>query len=286
VENKASETTLYLYDEIGGWFGIDAQEFVKELQGVDANTIHLRINSPGGDVFAARSIQTALKQHKAKVVAHIDGLAASAASFIAMGADEIEMTDGGFLMIHSALSFFDILGYFNAADLDGLMAEMVKERDLLAKVDDSIANDYAKKCGKTAEECKAWMVAETWFSGTEALANGLIDRVYDADPVENKFDLTGFVNVPEKLRRSEDASPSKRKLEKALRDVGLSQSQAKAILADGLKDEVQRDVSPSPTESSPAPQREVAAKVVPVAEAKPTDKTKALFDRISRIRSN
>jgi hypothetical protein len=166
------------------------------------------------------------------------------------------------------------------------MAEMVKERDLLAKVDDSIANDYAKKCGKTSEECKAWMVAETWFSGTEALANGLIDRVYDADPVENKFDLTGFVNVPEKLRRSEDASPSKRKLEKALRDVGLSQSQAKAILADGLKDEVQRDVSPSPPDSPPEPQREVAAKVAPVAEAKPTDKTKALFDRISRIRSN
>jgi ATP-dependent Clp protease, protease subunit len=281
VENKASEATLYLYDEIGGWFGIDAQEFVKELQNVDADTIHLRINSPGGDVFAARSIQTALKQHKAKVVAHIDGLAASAASFIAMGADEIEMTDGGFLMIHSALSFFDILGYFNAADLDGLMADMAKERDLLARVDDSIANDYAKKCGKTPEECKAWMVAETWFSGAEALTNGLIDRVYDATPVENKFDLSSFVNVPEKLRLSDNGTPSKRKLEKALRDVGLSQTQAKAILADGLKDETQRDVAPSPPEPSPTLQRDAAVKVEPVAKAK--DRTSLLLEKKRKI---
>jgi ATP-dependent Clp protease, protease subunit len=281
VENKASEATLYLYDEIGGWFGIDAQEFVKELQNVDADTIHLRINSPGGDVFAARSIQTALKQHKAKVVAHIDGLAASAASFIAMGADEIEMTDGGFLMIHSALSFFDILGYFNAADLDGLMADMAKERDLLAKVDDSIANDYAKKCGKTPEECKAWMVAETWFSGAEALTNGLIDRVYDATPVENKFDLSSFVNVPEKLRLQDNTATSKRKLEKALRDAGLSQSRAKAILAGGLKDESQREVVPSQSEPSPVSQQEVAEPVAPVAKAK--DRTSLLLEKKRKI---
>ena len=113
MQNKkaatATEETLYLYDEIGYW-GIDAKQFVEDLNKLDADTIHLRINSPGGDVFAAKAMQTALMQHDAKVVAHVDGLAASAASVVAMGADEIEMVDGGFMMIHKALSFFDVFG--------------------------------------------------------------------------------------------------------------------------------------------------------------------------------
>lgn len=287
--NKAKDATLYLYDEISFW-GIDSQEFVKEINSLDADTIHLRIDSPGGDVFGARAIATALKQHPATIIAHVDGLAASAATVIVMAADEIEIVDGGFMMIHSALSFFDILGYFNAAYLDTLMEDMRKERDLLAKVDGSIANDYAKRTGKEADEVLAAMKAVTWFTAQEAVDYGLANRIYDGTPKENRFDLSGFSNVPENLKRAEDAAPSKRKLEKALRDVGLSQSQAKAILADGLKDEVQRDVSPSPTEPSPEPQREVAATVAPVAEAipeveAPTDKTKALYMRFATIRS-
>jgi len=142
AESKGNEATLYLYDEIGVW-GIDATEFVKNLQEVKADTIHLRINSPGGDVFEARAMHTALKQHSAMVIAHIDGLAASAASFVAMAADEIEIVDGGFLMIHKALSFMDIWGLFNDEDLTELGTDLVKEKSLLAKVDDSIANDYA-----------------------------------------------------------------------------------------------------------------------------------------------
>ena len=260
---------MYLFDEIGGWFGIDAQEFVKELQQIDSSVIHLRINSPGGDVFAARAIQTALKQHKAKVIAHIDGLAASAASFIAMGADEIEMVDGGFIMIHSAMSFIDVFGYFNSVDVENMMAEMEKEKNLLAKVDDSIANDYAKRSGKELDQVKSWMAAETWFSAKEAEDAGLIDRIYDAQPVENKFDLSSFSNVPERLRNSANA-PSKREIEKALRDVGLSQQAAKAILANGYREE-QRDVAP-PVNTQ---QREV---VEPVQPANPPESAWKLED--------
>src|SRR3990167_3986612 len=102
VEAGADEATIYLYDAIGSFFGIDPQEFAKELSALRAGTIHLRINSPGGDVFAARAIQTALFQHPAKIITHIDGLAASAATFVALAGNEIEMARGAALMIHRA----------------------------------------------------------------------------------------------------------------------------------------------------------------------------------------
>ena len=76
---------------------------------MSASTIHVRIDSDGGDIFAARSMKTAIMQHKAHMIAHIDGLAASSASFVAMGADEIEIVEGGFLMMHNALSLLDII---------------------------------------------------------------------------------------------------------------------------------------------------------------------------------
>jgi ATP-dependent Clp protease, protease subunit len=257
LENKTGEATLYLYEEIGFW-GIDAAEFVKDLQKIDADTIHLRINSPGGDVFAARTMQTALKQHKAKVIAHIDGLAASAASFIAMGADEVEMVDGGFIMIHKALSFFDVLGYYNDDALDGLMADMAKERELLAKVDDSIAADYAKRTGKDTDEIKAKMAAETWFSADEAKEFGLVDRVYGGKPVENKHDLSFFANVPENLRDGGETM-TKRTAEKALRDAGFPANKAKAILSSGWTEDGQRDVATPEPVPQPEAQREVVA---------------------------
>jgi ATP-dependent protease ClpP protease subunit len=257
VENKADEATLFLYDEIGFW-GVTAQEFVNDLAGIDAKTIHLRVNSPGGDVFAARTMQTALKQHPAKVIAHVDGLAASAASFLVMGADEIEMVDGGFMMIHKALSGFDIFGYFNDQDLEGLVGDMEKERILLQKVDDSIANDYAKRTGQTAELMKDHMHKETWFTAAEALEIGMIDRIYEGEKVENKHDLSHFANTPEALRG--ETQITKREIERALRDVGCSQTMAKAILSGGWPAEKQRDVAPEPL-PQPEEQRDVAPKV-------------------------
>lgn len=264
-ENKAKDATLYLYDEISLW-GIDSQEFVKEINGLDTDTIHLRIDSPGGDVFKARAIATALKQHPATVIAHVDGLAASAATVIAMAADEIEIVDGGFMMIHSALSFFDILGYFNAADLDVLMEDMRKERELLAKVDASIANDYAKRTGKDAEEVLAAMKAETWFTAQEAVDYGLANSVYGGTPKENSHDLSIYAKTPDELKSGEEGPPSKRRAEKALRDAGFTQCQAKAILASGFSD--QREVADEPDEQE---QREAEAPTEPVNQAPSVD---------------
>ena len=252
LDNKTKgEATVYLYDEISMW-GIEAKPFVEELNALDVDTIHLRIDSPGGDVFAARAIHTAIKQHKAKVIAHIDGIAASAASFIAMAADEIEIVDGGFLMIHKALSFFDIFGYFNDDNLAELIEEITKERGILSKVDDSIATDYAKRTGIDKAEILTMMKADTWLTADEALKMGFVDRIYEGEKAQNRHDLSIYANVPESLKGS-DSELTKRDVERALRDVGLSQAHAKAILAGGWKEE-QRDVDPPEPEKAPEPE--------------------------------
>jgi ATP-dependent Clp protease protease subunit len=190
ASTEGDEVTLYLYDVIVSddyWGGVSATSFVKELAGITAGTIHLRINSPGGDVFGARAMEAAIRGHSARVVAHIDGLAASAASFLAMAADEIEISEGGFFMIHKAWT----IGVGNADDMRG-------QADLLDKIDASLVNTYAKRTGKDAEEISAWMAAETWFNSEEALANGFADRL--AQPAEkaqaSAWNLGAYTNAP------------------------------------------------------------------------------------------
>jgi len=249
IQDKQSESTVYLYGDIGGYWGIDHLEFIKEFNKVTSDVIHLRIDSQGGDVFAARAMKTAIMQHKAKVIAHIDGLAASAASFLVMGADEIEIVEGGFFMIHNAASFMDILGYFNIDDLADLKETIEKEIELHSKINESIANDYVKRTGNTMDDVLAWMAGETWFPAKEALEKGFADRIYDGTPVEGSYDLSIFNNAPEALK-TRNQKASKRAIEKALRDAGISANLAKAILAGGFKDGDLRDAAP---EQGPAP---------------------------------
>lgn len=187
--NHEGEATVYLYDAIGGFWGVDASDFVKEIAGIDAQTIHLRINSPGGDVFDGRAIQTALRQHPAKVVAHVDGLAASAATYVALGADEVEISEGAFFMIHKGWT----MQIGNADD-------MRESAQLLDKVDESISADYQRKTGASVEQIEQWMADETWFSAQEALDQGFVDRIYEGETVENSaFNLAAYANAPKAL---------------------------------------------------------------------------------------
>ena len=89
LQASANEATVYVYDVIDPFWGVSASQFVKDLAGLTQPLIHLRINSPGGDVFEARAIATAIRNHSSRIVAHIDGLAASAASYIATAAAEV-----------------------------------------------------------------------------------------------------------------------------------------------------------------------------------------------------
>ena len=106
----SSEVDIFLYDHIVSsedeaewWGGVAPESFVKAVYAVDpSHTINLRVNSPGGSVFAARAMEQALRAHKGKVVVHIDGLAASAATFVSMAGDEVVMAKGAMFMIHKA----------------------------------------------------------------------------------------------------------------------------------------------------------------------------------------
>lgn len=185
IKAQGDETEIYIYDAIDSYWGVSAQSFVKELNQITSPNITLRINSPGGDVFDARAIATAIKNHKSNITAKIDGLAASAATYIALAADKVEMSEGAFFMIHKGWTF--MMG--NADDAREVA-------DLLDKVDQSIANDYMKKTNQEMEQIEEWMSAETWFDAQEALDKGFIDAITDGETVNNQFDLSAFDNAP------------------------------------------------------------------------------------------
>lgn len=189
LETEGDEATLYIYDAIVSddyWGGISAQTLVPQIRAIKGGTLHLRINSPGGDVFAAQAIVAAIRDTGAKVIAHIDGFAASAATVIATAADEIEISDGALYMIHCAWS----ISYGNAID-------MRDAADLLDKVDGVIAAQYSKRSGKTPEDMKALMDAETWFTAQEAVDAGLIDRIAESAPdTKAQWDLSAYANAP------------------------------------------------------------------------------------------
>lgn len=199
ITNKSpAEAEVMIYDEIGAW-GITAKQFVSDLKTIKADTIHLRLNTPGGEVFDATAIYNALKEHKAKVIAHIDGLAASAGSVIAMSGDEIRMADNAYMMIHKA-----------RAGVGGTADDMRRCADMMDKVNNNIADTYQAKAGKTRDHWLNLMDAETWFTAEEARAEGLADAV-DATDSENakatnktNFDFKIYNKIPDPVRRMWD----------------------------------------------------------------------------------
>lgn len=168
VESDESTAEVFIYDEIGGSFGVDANEFIQDLQGIKADNITVRINSPGGSVIDSIAIYNALVQHPANVLCRIDSMAASAASIVAMAGDTVEMMVGSQLMIH-----------------DAMVAEMGNARELreiakwLDDQSDNIASIYAARgSSRSADEWRALMLAETWMFADEAVELGLADSVY------------------------------------------------------------------------------------------------------------
>src|SRR5687768_7982024 len=136
IKNLAADVAeVSIYDEIGFW-GVTASDFVRDIQSVSAKSLTLHINSPGGDVFDGIAILNALRQHPAEVHVVIDGLAASAASFIAMAGDTITMAPNAMMMIHEASGL-----------VIGNAQEMTEMAALLDKTSANIANVYAQRAG-------------------------------------------------------------------------------------------------------------------------------------------
>jgi ATP-dependent protease ClpP protease subunit len=177
-------------DSWGGYWGISAKEFNEALDGLgDVNELHVHINSPGGEVWEGIAILNSLRRHPATVTAVIDGLAASAASFIAVGADKTIMGRNTEMMIHDAWGI-----------AIGPAADMRAMGERLDKLSDNIASMYADKAGGDTGKWRGFMLEETWYDADEAVAAGLADEVEgaaagdvpDDEIIANAFDLSVF----------------------------------------------------------------------------------------------
>lgn len=179
IKNAASERAqVRIYDEIGFW-GIDAEGFARDLAAVDAAEIEVAINSPGGSVFQGLAIYNTLRTHPARIITRVDGLAASAASFIAQAGDERIMVESSQMMIHDAM-----------AAVAGNASAMREVADFLDRQSANIAALYASRSGLPVERYVEMMAAETWLSAAEAVEEGLADSVLAPsrqDAPGNKF---------------------------------------------------------------------------------------------------
>lgn len=178
IKNISTDTTeVVIYDEIGAW-GMDSKTFIDEIKNISTDNVTLRINSPGGSVIDGLSIHDAIKRMPQKVTARIEGLAASIATIIALGADEVSMSENSLFMIHNVWG-----GETGGAE------DMRKAADLMEKMGGRLLNIYAKKTGKSEDEIRAWMDAETWFTSDEALEAGFINTIDSPIALAAKFDI-------------------------------------------------------------------------------------------------
>jgi ATP-dependent protease ClpP protease subunit len=162
---NAAVPKLYVFDVIGGFDG-DSAEFVQTVHGLNAKAIDLHVNSPGGHVYDAMAMYEALKTHPAAVNVHIDGLAASAASFLAQAGDSIDISRGGRMMIHDA----QVAAWGSPADLR-------EAADVADAVSNDIAGIYAGRAGGKPAAWRSAMSKTTWYSASEAVDAHLADRV-------------------------------------------------------------------------------------------------------------
>ena len=188
IRARGTGAEVAIYDEIGA-YGVSAKGFLAELGALpDGTPVDLRLNSPGGSVFDAVAIYNALKRHEGTVTVWIDGIAASAASYIAMAGDEIIMPENAFLMIHdpSGLAM-------------GTAGDMRAMAEALDKIAGSLVRGYAAKSGKPDDEIAVLMAAETWFDAADAVAAGFADRLAEPVRMAARFDIGRFRNAPPDL---------------------------------------------------------------------------------------
>lgn len=234
LDDAGGVASLHLYGAIGGFWGdIIAGDVVREIRDLDVATLNVYINSPGGDVYDGIAIRNALRQSPAHIIVHVDGIAASAASYIACAGDEVVMGENAEIMIHDAWTI--VLG--NAEELRVAAGD-------LDRISDNIAAMYAEKAGGTAAAWRELMKAETWYTAEEAVAAGLADRLdSDTDTAGDtaaaaQFDLSMFAHAgrsaaPAPLPVAAMASPRK--------EPRMNQAQLAAALAAGQITQAQYD---------------------------------------------
>lgn len=184
---------LSIFDDIGA-YGVSAKSFLNDLRSVTTDEVDVEINSPGGDVFAGLAIYNGLRASGKKINVKVLGLAASAASLVAMAGDTIEMPENAFMMIHNPWGFA-----MGGAD------EMRNTADVLDKIGTGLVSTYAKRTGKTDQEITALLDAETWMTAQEAVDAGFATSVTAALAVKASYSED---RLPENVRLAFKAQAS------------------------------------------------------------------------------
>ena len=204
VTARGDVAEVELYDAIGTDFfgeGVNAADFIRDLRGLgNVRHINLHVNSPGGIVDDAKAIFHALQSHPATVNAYVEGVAASAASFIITAADTISIAPHARIQIHDAHAAIGVMSIMNSGDLDGLMSELRSMRNALDEESEDIAAIYAERAGGEQKEWRKRMQANgsmgTSYRGQEAVDAGLADEVTEST-ARNMSRVGAVANVAE-----------------------------------------------------------------------------------------
>lgn len=202
-----AENTISVLDPIGAdWFGegVTAKRVAGALRAIGNKDVVVTINSPGGDYFEGLAIYNLLREHPAKVTARVVGIAASAASVIAMAADEVQIARAGFLMIHNT--------WVMAAGDRHAMRDVA---DWLEPFDLAAVDIYAARSGIEAKEIGRMLDRETWIGGADAVEKGFADSLLAADEIDSS------------TKNSSDTRPQNaiRKIEHYLAKAGVSRKE-------------------------------------------------------------
>lgn len=207
-----SDTTITIYDVIGEDFwsggGFTAKRMSGALRSIGEKPVTVAINSPGGDMFEGLAIFNMLKDHKFEVTVKVMGLAASAASLIAMAGDAIQMGQGSFLMIHNAWGV-----------VVGNQHDMRAAADMFAPFDEAMADIYASRSALDVDEVAKMMDAESFINAKEALAKGFADSTFEET---KEAEAAGDANARAELS-------AKRRLDALLAKQGVARSERRKL---------------------------------------------------------
>ena len=208
IQNKAGASTdVYIFDEIGMW-GVTAQNFISDIKDLKDTPINLRINSLGGDVFDGLAIYNVIKKRTAKTTVYIEGIAASIATIIALGADEVIMSENSLFMIHNA-----------SGGAMGESKDLQKTAQVLDKITRQLAEVYESKTGLSQEAIQDMMDEETWLNAQEAFDLGFIDTISDAIKIAAKYDVSKFKNITqEEIKNKLSININNKKMTNELKD--------------------------------------------------------------------
>lgn len=203
---EATDSTISVYDVIGvDWWtgeGVTAKRVAAALRSIGKNAVTVNINSPGGDMFEGLAIYNLLREHPAEVTVRVMGMAASAASIIAMAADRLEMGLGSFLMIHNSWG-----------GVVGNQHDMREAAETFAEFDAAMADIYAARTGMKVGEIAGLMDAETWLRAEKAMDMGFADGTFEAPEYDDA-----------------PAQKARAKLDATLAGAGLPRSERRRLL--------------------------------------------------------